>query len=123
MAGRTMIVLLALMLALGTMAAGAVAAQETISSEAVLSREDDWSEGSDEEDDDGSGATSHGGSGGFTSGVNSNDATNSRFTPVTYDKDRSRGDLTRDWTQDGAGGGKRDWSRHQTNDRSRNDSR
>lgn len=80
-------------------------------------RDDDWSAASEEEDDDdGSGATSHGGGG-------SGDATNSRYTPVTWNKDRSRGDLTRDWTKDGAGAGKRDWSRHQTNDWTRNDTR
>jgi hypothetical protein len=60
---------------------------------------------------------------GFTSGVNSNDRTNSRHTGVSRDRDRSRGDLTRDRTRDGKGDRKRDWSRNHTNDRSRNDTR
>lgn len=51
------------------------------------------------------------------------DRTNSRFTGVSRDRDQSRGDLTRDRTKDGPGGKKRDWSRHHTNDRSRNDTR
>lgn len=53
----------------------------------------------------------------------SRDGTNSRHTGVSRDRDRSRGDLTRDKTYDGAGGKKRDWSKNHTNDRSRNDSR
>jgi hypothetical protein len=53
----------------------------------------------------------------------SRDRTNSRHSRVSRDRDRSRGDLTRDWTRDGKGGEKRDWSRHHTKDRSRNDTR
>ena len=56
------------------------------------------------------------------SGV-SRDATNSRFTGVSRDRDISRGDLTRDKTRDGAGGKKRDFSPNLTNDRTRNDTR
>ncbi len=52
----------------------------------------------------------------------SRDATNSRETPVSRDRDLSRGDLTRDWTWDG-GDRTRDWSRNSTNDASRNDTR
>jgi hypothetical protein len=82
---------------------------------AVLERDgDDGDSGGDSGDDTDSG---------FTSGVDSNDRTNSRHTAVTRDKDRSRGDLTRDRTKDGPGGPTRDHSRHQTNDRTRNDSR
>lgn len=52
------------------------------------------------------------------------DNTNSRKTAVSRDRDRSRGDLTRDWTGDGKGDKKkRDWSANKTNDRSRNDTR
>lgn len=58
-----------------------------------------------------------------TSGVDSNDATNSRHTAVSRDRDRSWGDKTRDRTRDGAGDRKRDWSANRTNDRSRNDTR
>jgi len=57
-----------------------------------------------------------------TSGVNSNDGTNSRHTKVSRDRDRSRGDLTKDWTRDG-GDRTRDHSKNRTNDRSRNDTR
>lgn len=53
----------------------------------------------------------------------SRDATNSRFSKVSRDKDRSRGDLTRDMTSDGPGKQKRDWSANSTNDSSRNDTR
>lgn len=94
--------------------------------EAFIRRDDDddaelaVAERDDDSGDSGGGDTD---SGGFTSGIDSNDGTNSRHTNVTRDKDRSRGDLTRDRTKDGPGGPTRDRSRHQTNDRSRNDSR
>ena len=51
-----------------------------------------------------------------------NDNTNSRVTGVSRDRDKSRGDKTRDWTRDG-GDRTRDWSANKTNDRSRNDTR
>jgi hypothetical protein len=57
-----------------------------------------------------------------TSGVNSNDGTNSRHTAVSRDRDRSRGDKTRDFTRDGDDR-TRDRSAGHTNDRSRNDTR
>ena len=41
---------------------------------------------------------------------------------MSRDRDRSRGDKTRDWTKDGKGK-RRDWSANKTNDRSRNDTR
>ncbi|MDN4173969.1 hypothetical protein QWY28_13490 [Nocardioides sp. SOB77] len=50
------------------------------------------------------------------------DGTNSRFTKVSRDRDKSRSDLTRDWTRDG-GDRTRDWSKNKTNDASRNDTR
>ena len=58
-----------------------------------------------------------------TSSGDQNDATNSRFTKVSRDRDLSRADKTRDRTKDGAGTAKRDWSQNRTNDRSRNDTR
>ncbi len=58
-----------------------------------------------------------------TSSGDQNDATNSRFTKVSRDRDLSRADKTRDRTKDGAGTSKRDWSQNRTNDRSRNDTR
>ncbi|HEX6261284.1 MAG TPA: hypothetical protein VF097_00395 [Actinomycetota bacterium] len=88
--------------------------------EAVVREEDLWEETAyslDDDDDTDDSASS------FTSGINSNDKTNSRHTPVTRDRDRSRGDLTRDRTKDGPGKSKRDWTKNKTNDRSRNDTR
>jgi hypothetical protein len=52
----------------------------------------------------------------------SRDNTRSNVTKVSRDRDRSRGDKTRDWTRDG-GKKKRDFSADKTNDRSRNDTR
>ena len=82
-----------------------------------------------DEDDDAADRMADTGSGGDTdsrsrntSGVDSNDGTNSRHTAVSRDRDRSRGDLTRDFTRDG-GDRTRDHSAGRTNDRSRNDSR
>ena len=60
---------------------------------------------------------------GFTSGVNSNDATGSEFSGASRNGELSRGDRTRDWTGDGTANWTRDNSRHSTNDASRNDSR
>ena len=54
---------------------------------------------------------------------NSNDHTGSRHTAVSRDRDRSRGDKTRDWTRDGAGDRTRDRTAGHTNDKSRNDTR
>ncbi len=51
------------------------------------------------------------------------DHTRSNFTLVSRDRDLSRSDKTRDWTDDGLGPKKRDWSAGSTNDRSRNDTR
>lgn len=50
------------------------------------------------------------------------DNTSSRVTKVSRDRDKSRADLTKDWTKDG-GTRTRDHSANQTNDRSRNDTR
>jgi hypothetical protein len=107
------------------------ASEEAMQSEAVLARDEDGIEelatrelGDDDTDTGGGGDTdTGGGTNSFTSGVNSNDGTNSRVTPVTRDRDRSRGDLTRDRTHDGPGGPTRDHSRGHTNDNSRNDTR
>lgn len=72
-------------------------------------------------DDDGGDDTNT--NSGFTSGVDSNDKTNSKHTAVTKDKDRSSGDLTRDKTKDGPGGKKRDWTKNKTNDNTKRDTR
>jgi hypothetical protein len=82
-----------------------------------------------DEDDDangdtgGTGNTGNTNSGGATSGIDSGDGTDSRHTPVSMDRDRSRGDLTRDRTKDGPGTSTRDRSSNQTNDGTRNDTR
>lgn len=53
---------------------------------------------------------------------NTRDKTNSRVTRVSRDRDKSRFDLTRDWTMDG-GDFTRDRTKNSTNDNSRNDTR
>src|ERR671919_146426 len=84
-------------------------------------RDDEVSEivSAEEDDDDGDsgGATGNSGTG------DSNDGTGSGHTAVSRDRDRSRGDLTRDRTKDGPGASTRDWRGGPTNDRSRNDTR
>jgi hypothetical protein len=50
------------------------------------------------------------------------DGTNSRYSKVSRDRDRSRGDKTKDWTRDG-GDRTRDLTPNLTNDRSRQDTR
>jgi hypothetical protein len=83
----------------------------------------------DDDDDDSNDATTDGASISREtrfSGINSRvsrDATNSRVTPVSRDRDLSRGDLTRDWTRDGGGDRTRDWTKNTTNDSSRHDTR
>mgnify|MGYP000846808504 CR=1 FL=1 len=90
----------------------------------------------DDDDDDGNtnASTGTGGGDGTNSNTNSHagdgtgdsrskaDNTNSRVTDVSRDRDKSRGDKTKDWTRDG-GTRTRDHSANQTNDRSRNDTR
>lgn len=51
-----------------------------------------------------------------------NDGTRSNYSAVSRDRDRSRGDLTKDFTRDG-GDLTRDLTRNSTNDKSRNDTR
>ena len=125
MLGRTIIAVLALVLGAAA-PVGAMVNGEAQSDELARREEETLVLVSEDDDVDGEDTTDGGGGGtddGFTSGGNSNDATNSRHTPVSQDRDRSAGDLTRDRTRDGAGGPRRDWSPGQTNDRSRNDSR
>jgi hypothetical protein len=109
------------------LAGGVLASSAKDSEELAAKREEDSIVlvAAEEDDDDGdsndvAGTDSRSGN---SSGVNSNDRTDSRHTGVSRDRDRSRGDLTRDRTKDGAGGNKRDWSQNHTNDRSRNDTR
>lgn len=87
--------------------------------EAAIVREEELEEIAYLDDDDDTDDSKSG----FTSGRNSNDRTDSRHTPVTRDRDRSRGDLTRDRTKDGPGKSTRDWTKNRTNDRTRRDTR
>ena len=73
----------------------------------------------DDDDDDDSNDDTNSNTG-FSRATNDN--TNSRFTGVSRDRDRSRSDKTRDRTRDG-GDRTRDWSANQTNDNSRADTR
>jgi hypothetical protein len=122
MVPRGLIVILAMAIGLALPISGVALAQsEKVTPEPVFARDEDAAplvaadDDGDDDDGDTSGHTDRSGK--------SNDRTNSRFTGVSRDRDWSRGDLTRDKTRDGKGGKKRDWSRHHTNDRSRNDTR
>ncbi|GAB2859976.1 hypothetical protein [Nocardioides pacificus] len=88
-------------------------------------REDDVPElvlvADDDDDDTNADDTSRSRNTGFSRSTNDN--TRSNFTRVSRNRDLSRSDKTRDWTQDGPGKRKRDWSANKTNDRSRNDTR
>jgi hypothetical protein len=79
-----------------------------------------------DDDDDDSNDDTRDGVSKTTAGTGSSrsraDGTNSRYTKVSRDRDRSRGDKTKDWTRDG-GDRTRDLTPNLTNDRSRNDTR
>jgi hypothetical protein len=122
MVARAGIAVLALAIALGLPLAGLATAKSGADdgTKAAIKREDDAAPlvTADDDDDDGDDT------GGNTDRTGkSRDRTNSRHTAVSRDRDRSRGDLTRDKTRDGKGGKKRDWSQNRTNDGSRNDTR
>lgn len=122
----------------GAVAVGLVGATGSLSSaadpatpgtdQAIVKREDQVAElvlVSDDDDDDTNDADS--GVSNTTVGTGSSisraDGTNSRYTAVSRDRDLSRGDKTKDWTQDGPGGATRDLTPNLTNDQSRNDTR
>lgn len=122
----------------GAVAVGLVGATGSLSSaadqavpgsdQAVVKREDQVAElvlVSDDDDDDTNDATNSRVSK-STAGTGSSrsraDGTNSRYTAVSRDRDLSRGDKTKDWTQDG-GDRTRDLTPNLTNDKSRNDTR
>lgn len=90
---------------------------------AVDDEDDDDTFARDDTDDDGGEQTTWSKT---TRGTGSSrsrrDGTNSRYSKVSRDRDRSRGDRTKDWTRDG-GDRTRDRSRGATNDRSRHDTR
>ena len=99
-----------------------------VNADEALKRDDDAVElvlVADDDDDDTNDDTDDGDDGDTSSrSRETGDNTNRRYSAVSRDRDRSRGDKTRDWTRDGAGDKKkRDWSANSTNDRSRNDTR
>lgn len=101
----------------------ALGGSDRSNSEGVLAARDEDPDGvlaTEPDDDD---ETNGDDSESFTSGVDSNDGTNSRVTSVSRGDDRSRGDLTRDRTKDGLGTSTRDRTADHTNDRSRHDTR
>jgi uncharacterized membrane protein len=119
MLGRTAVLVLAGSIGLGAPTA-ALAANEK-----AYAREEDVYVVAAVDDDDGDGDTGNTGNSGDTSktsGQDSNDNTNSRNSAVSKDRDRSKGDLTKDRTNDGPGS-TRDNTRNHTNDKSRNDTR
>jgi hypothetical protein len=120
MLGRTSIAVLALSV-IASPAAAFAATDER--SETILRREEDAAEVMVAEDDGDDFTGNTGNTGGNSGTGDSNDATGSGHTSVSRDRDRSRGDKTRDWTKDGSGDRKRDWSGGHTNDNSRNDTR
>ena len=119
MAGRIVTFALAIAIAAFGFGGTALAAGDP-GNDVVFVRQEDadgvvaLSDDGDDGDDD---------AGSATSGVGSNDGTNSRVTSVSRDDDRSRGDLTRDRTKDGPGTSTRDRTANSTNDASRNDTR
>ena len=125
------IVSTALMAMIGLVAVGLLSLQTAGTSQAndeVSKRDDDSPElvlVADDDDDDTNGSKSGDTSRSRNTGSSrsTRDNTNSRFTGVSRDRDLSRSDKTRDWTRDGKGGKKHDWSANKTNDRSRNDTR
>jgi hypothetical protein len=127
MLARMAITILAAAVAMGL----PVAAVASGNDEAYRAREEDvYVLSAVDDDDDGdsgmgnTGTTNSGDAGNTnTSGDDSNDGTNSRHSAVSRDRDRSRGDLTKDRTRDGKGDATRDHSRNHTNDKSRNDTR
>lgn len=123
----------------GAVAVGMVGATGSLSSaadpatpgtdQAIVKREDQVADlvlVADDDDDDSNDDTRSGVSK-TTAGTGSSrsraDGTNSRYTGVSRDQDLSRGDKTKDQTNDGPGGATRDLTPNLTNDQSRNDTR
>lgn len=113
---------LAGLVGVGLMSFPATTVSANLGDEAITKREDNVAELVlvDDDDDDDSFSRTTRGTGSSRSRA---DGTNSRYTAVSRDRDRSRGDLTKDWTRDGPGSRTRDFSQNRTNDRSRHDTR
>ena len=127
MGPRIMTVLVAAALTVFGLGGTSLADADRADAEIAFGRDEDAGGVLVTEGDDGDDTTA-GGAGGddsdsFTSGVDSNDGTNSRVTSASLGDDRSRGDLTRDWTKDGPGTSTRDRTADHTNDGTRNDTR
>ena len=117
---RALVIAVAGLFALGMVSISPAAAS---SDDRLAKREDGIAQVATVDDDaDDPDSDSNTTNGGFTSGVDSNDGTNSIHTAASRDRDVSQGDLTKDRTHDG-GDPTRDWSRNYTNDRSRHDTR
>jgi hypothetical protein len=111
--------------ALATFGVGTALAEPSAGEDTAFAREED-AQGvltTVEDDDDLGGTGTNTNTGGASSGIDSNDGTNSRHTARSNDTDKSRGDLTRDRTKDGPGTSTRDRSANDTNDKTRNDTR
>jgi len=125
MVPRILVLLVVGAVALFGSVGAALADQAQDDAAAVLARDEDAAgliaTGGDDPDDDDD--DTDGNTGSATSGVDIDDATNSRVTSVSRGDDASRGDLTRDRTKDGPGTSTRDRTADSTNDRSRNDTR
>lgn len=120
---KTMVVLMSLLLTLGTVSLAWAGASKVTKQDGVLAREEEIEEAFIAEDDgDDTGGNSHNTGGNSQDTSRSNDNTGSRHTSVSRDRDRSRGDRSRDWTRDG-GDKTRDHTGNKTNDGTRNDTR
>lgn len=93
--------------------------EETITSLALVADDDLDDTNTNTGDDTSAGSKTTRGTGSSRSRA---DGTNSRYDNGSRDRDRSRGDRTKDWTRDG-GDRSRDLTPNLTNDRSRHDTR
>jgi hypothetical protein len=123
MIGRTLTFLLSATVAFGALGLVLTAGPQKAGDDLAYAKREELDEIELAGDDDDGNSGNSGNSRSFTSGVNSNDRTGSGHTAVSRDRDRSRGDKTRDWTRDRTDNRTRDRSGGKTNDRSRNDSR
>jgi len=96
------------------------AKREETTAALMLVADDDLDDDTDDDNDDDGATQTTVGTG---SSISREDGTNSRYTDVSNDRDVSRGDKTKDWTQDGPGDGTRDLTPNLTNDQSRHDTR
>ncbi len=125
---RSGVATLAATVGAGMVVVGVGASASPGDDDAYGKREDnakEWIVSADDDDDDDNTNTgvSNGTQHSAESTGRSGDATGSRYTKVSRDRDLSRGDKSRDFTGDGPGTRTRDFSANMTNDRSKNDTR